>query len=334
MILVTGGLGFIGSHVVVELLNAGHHKVVIIDNLSNSSIKVLDRIEDITGKLPEFFEGDILSESTVYEVFNDFRPKSVIHFAGLKSVADSVTDPLSYYETNVAATVDLLAAMKDFDTRNFIFSSSATVYGGIGMLNENSPLTPVSPYAKSKLMIETILSDMHASDPAFWNLGVLRYFNPVGAHPSGLIGENPNGKPNNLMPYMTDVALGVRDKLSIFGTDYNTPDGTAIRDYIHVVDLASAHIAIFDKMMENPGNYTYNIGTGKGTSVMEMCNAFRDNAVNIKCEFAGRRQGDIDEYYADCTKAKNELKWQPKYDISDMCRDAWNFTLKNNGELQ
>ncbi|MGM8366149.1 UDP-glucose 4-epimerase GalE [Virgibacillus sp. W0181] len=328
-ILVTGGTGYIGSHTVIELLKADYD-VVIIDNFSNSSMKVIDRIEKITDKRPILINTDLLNKENIYDVFEKFSFSSVIHFAGLKAVGESVNNPLKYYYTNIASTVNLCEVMTAFDVKNFIFSSSATVYSAQNKMpiNEDGNLGPNNPYGRTKLFIEEMLSDLYQSD-SNWKITLLRYFNPVGAHESGLIGESPNGTPNNLMPFITSVAVGKQKNLKVFGSDYNTKDGTGVRDYIHVIDLAKGHVQALKHNCE-PGIKTYNLGTGKGYSVLEVVKTFQlVNGVNVPYEIVDRRPGDIPISYADVTKAKDQLNWNAEKGIIEMCKDAWNWQ-KNN----
>lgn len=329
-VLVTGGAGYIGSHTCVKLLEAGYD-VVVLDNLSNSSPKAIGRVEEITGKKIRFYECDILDKEGMRAIFKENTIDSVIHFAGLKAVGESVAVPLKYYENNIAGTVYLLEVMQEFGVKKIVFSSSATVYGMTDKmpLTEDLPTSANSPYGQTKLMIEQILQDLAVSDKD-WAISLLRYFNPVGAHESGRIGENPKGIPNNLMPYITQVALGKLPQLSIFGNDYPTKDGTGVRDYIHVVDLADGHLKALDKLNTTKGVLIHNLGTGVGYSVLDLVNAFEEaNGVTIPYKFAPRRPGDVTVCYADPTKAKNELGWEAKKSIVDMCRDAWNWQ-KNN----
>lgn len=331
-ILITGGTGYIGSHTVVEILNKTNDEVVILDNLSNSSKKVLDRIKQITSKEIKFYEGDIRDERILNNIFNHEKISSCIHFAGLKAVGESVEKPLEYYDNNIGGTITLLKVMKEHNCKNIIFSSSATVYGVPKEIpiKETSPKGLCSnPYGWTKSMIEQILMDLCEADKN-WNVILLRYFNPIGAHPSGLIGEAPSGYPNNLMPYITQVAVGKREKLNIFGNDYNTHDGTGVRDYIHVVDLANGHLCALNKIAENCGLEIYNLGTGKGYSVLDIVSNFeKANKIKIPYEITDRRPGDIDECYCNPEKAKKELNWNIQYDIFDMCKDSWNWQ-KNN----
>lgn len=329
-VLVTGGAGYIGSHTCVQLLEAGYD-VVVLDNLSNSKPEALRRISAITGKSFMFLEGDILDRELLDKVFSDYSIDSVIHFAGLKAVGESVAKPLLYYHNNITGSIVLFEAMRRHNVKNIVFSSSATVYGisDIMPIGEDAELSPINPYGRTKYMIEEILRDIYTSDNS-WNIILLRYFNPVGAHPSGQIGEDPNGIPNNLMPYISQVAVGKLKELNVYGNDYPTPDGTGIRDYIHVVDLADGHLKALEKLEQNPGTVVYNLGTGKGTSVFEMINAFsKASGRSIPYNVTARRPGDAAECYADPSKAERELGWTAKRDIHDMCRDAWNWQSKN-----
>ncbi|RYV02486.1 UDP-glucose 4-epimerase GalE [Shewanella sp. OPT22] len=330
-VLVTGGTGYIGSHTVVELLNNGE-EVIILDNLSNSCVAVLERIEQITqGKQATFYQGDILNKPLLQKIFTDHQIDSVIHFAGLKAVGESVQKPLKYYETNVTGTMILCEVMQQFNVRNIVFSSSATVYGDPATLpiKEDFPVNPESPYGRSKLMVEEVLSDLYVSDNS-WNIARLRYFNPVGAHSSGLIGEDPNDIPNNLMPFISQVAIGKREKLSIFGGDYPTHDGTGVRDYIHVVDLAIGHLKALDKLRQAPGLVTYNLGTGVGCSVLDMLKAFEVACdKTLPYEIVARRSGDVPEYYADPAYAQKALNWETTHSIQDMANSTWKWQSKN-----
>lgn len=329
-ILVTGGAGYIGSHTVVELLNVGHD-VVIVDNLSNSSEIVLDRIQGITGKKPTLYRGDILDKAFLQKIFQENKIDSVIHFAAFKAVGESVAEPLKYYSNNITGTLTLCEVMIEYGVKDMVFSSSATVYGDPKTvpITEDSPLFGTNPYGRTKLMMEDILRDLYASDNT-WNIALLRYFNPVGAHESGTIGEDPNGIPNNLMPFITQVAVGKREQLSVFGDDYNTPDGTAIRDYIHVVDLAVGHLKALEKIESKPGLVTYNLGTGKGNSVLEVIHAFEEaTGVKINYKIVDRRPGDAAACYANPSFAEKELGWKATRDIKDMCADSWNWQSKN-----
>lgn len=330
-ILVAGGAGYIGSHTVVELLESGYDPI-IVDDLSNSKIEVLDRIEKITGKKPKFYEINILDKEKLEEVFKKENITDVIHFAGFKAVGESVLKPLMYYNNNLNTTLNLLELMMKYDVKNLVFSSSATVYGNPKELplTEDSEVGGVTnPYGRTKYMIEEILKDVTKVNSQL-NVAILRYFNPIGAHPSGLIGEDPNDIPNNLMPYISQVAIGKREKLGIFGNDYNTIDGTGVRDYIHVVDLAKGHLAALNKLMRNPGLVIYNLGTGKGTSVLEMVKAFEDaNNIKIPYEIKDRRAGDIDSCYANCSKANKELNWCASKGIEEACKDSFRFQTNN-----
>lgn len=329
-VLVTGGAGYIGSHTVVQLLE-DNREVVIVDDLSNSSPKVIDRIEAITGKRPKFYEVNILDEEKMEEIFKKNEIDSVIHFAGFKAVGESVAKPLAYYTNNLTTTLIVLNLMKKYGVRNFVFSSSATVYGDPHTcpILETFPLSATNPYGRTKLMIEEMLVDICKADKEL-NVALLRYFNPVGAHESGTIGEEPNGIPNNLMPYITKVAVGKLEKLSVFGNDYNTPDGTGVRDYIHVVDLANGHLKALAKLETNPGLVIYNLGTGKGYSVLDMVKAFsKACGKDIPYVIAPRRPGDVAMCYADATKAKEELGWEAKYDLDRMCADSWRWQSNN-----
>ncbi|MCS6151508.1 UDP-glucose 4-epimerase GalE [Shewanella baltica] len=329
-ILVTGGAGYIGTHTLVELLNAGND-VIVLDNLSNSSIEALNRVERITGKSVIFYQGDILNKALLQKVFNDHAINSVIHFAGLKAVGESVANPLKYYENNVTGTLILCQVMAEFKVKNLVFSSSATVYGDPASLpiTEDFPTGATNPYGQSKLMVEHILADVHNADPS-WNIARLRYFNPVGAHASGLIGEDPNDIPNNLMPFIAQVAVGKRAALSVFGDDYPTHDGTGVRDYIHVVDLANGHLKALAKLATKPGLVTYNLGTGQGYSVLDMVHAFEKACGNtIAYQIAPRRPGDIAACYADPTHAREDLGWQATHTLADMANSSWHWQSTN-----
>ena len=330
-ILVTGGAGYIGSHTVVELQNAGYD-VVVLDNLSNASEKSLKRVEKITGKPVKFYEADIRDRNALEEIFNKEDIDSCIHFAGLKAVGESVAKPWEYYENNISGTLTLLDVMRKHDAKNIIFSSSATVYGDPAQIpiTEECPKGQcTNPYGWTKSMLEQILTDIQKADPQ-WNVVLLRYFNPIGAHKSGTIGENPNGIPNNLMPYITQVAVGKLKELRVFGNDYDTPDGTGVRDYIHVVDLAKGHVKALKKLEDNSGLSIYNLGTGKGYSVLDIVKNF-EKATGVKIPYVikPRRPGDIATCYCDPTKAKEELGWEAQYGIEDMCADSWRWQ-KNN----
>lgn len=329
-ILVTGGCGYIGSHTCCELLNKGHN-VIIIDNLSNSKKEVVNYIKEITGRDVTLYIGDVCDKDLLRKIFNENKIDSVIHFAGYKAVGESVKLPLKYYRNNLDSTLSLCEVMSEFDCKNLVFSSSATVYGIPKKLpiKEDFPLSTTNPYGTTKLMIERILKDLYTSDNT-WHIALLRYFNPIGAHSSGLLGEDPNGIPNNLMPYIVKVATGELECLSIFGDDYDTKDGTGVRDYIHVVDLALGHIAAIHKIDKEPGVYTYNLGTGVGYSVLELVKTFsKVNNIIVNYKIAPRRPGDIAECYADTTKASDELHWHATKTIEDMCRDSYNFAIKN-----
>lgn len=329
-ILVTGGTGYIGSHTSIELLNRGE-EIVIVDNLSNSKIEMCDKIKEITGKDFKFYKVDLLDKENLRKVFEENEISEVIHFAGLKAVGESCEKPIEYYHNNITGTLILLELMKEFNCKKIVFSSSATVYGNPKTvpIKEDFPLSTTNPYGSTKLMIEQILTDVQKSDND-WSVILLRYFNPIGAHESGKIGENPNGIPNNLMPYINYVACGKLDHLNVFGNDYNTPDGTGVRDYIHVVDLAIGHLKAIDKVRNSKGVMAYNLGTGIGYSVLDIVKAFENaNDIKIKYEIAPRRAGDIAICYADPTKAKEELGWQATKNLEQMCKDSWRYT-KNN----
>ena len=330
-VLVTGGAGYIGSHTCVELLE-NNKEVVVLDNLSNSSEEALNRVKRITGKEVKFYKGDISDIVILDTIFKKENIESCIHFAGLKAVGESVVKPWEYYENNIAGTLTLVDVMRKHDVKNIIFSSSATVYGdpAIIPITEECPKGQcTNPYGWTKSMLEQILTDIQKADPE-WNVVLLRYFNPIGAHKSGLIGENPNGIPNNLMPYITQVAVGKLKELGVFGNDYDTPDGTGVRDYIHVVDLAKGHVKAVKKLEDNSGLSIYNLGTGKGYSVLDIVKNF-EAATGIKIPYSikPRRAGDVATCYSDATKAKKELGWEAEYDIKDMCADSWNFQQKN-----
>ncbi len=329
-ILVTGGAGYIGSHTCIELLNA-NYEVVVLDNLCNSSKESLNRVKEITQKSLEFYEMDLLNKKDIAQIFSAHKIDAVIHFAGFKAVGESVSIPLQYFQNNITGTLNLLEVMADFKVKNIVFSSSATVYGDPASLpiKEDFPLSATNPYGRTKLMIEEILQDLHVSDSA-WNIALLRYFNPVGAHKSGQIGEDPFDIPNNLVPYITQVAVGSLSELRVFGNDYDTPDGTGVRDYIHVVDLALGHIKTLPKLFTNPGVVIYNLGTGQGYSVLEMVNGFEKASTKpIPYKLVDRRPGDIASCWADSTKAKIELGWQAVKTLEDMCNDSWKWQ-KNN----
>ncbi|MGD2117620.1 MAG: UDP-glucose 4-epimerase GalE [Chromatiales bacterium] len=329
-ILVTGGAGYIGSHTCVELLEAGY-EVLVIDNLSNSKITSLERVQEITGKSLTFARGDLLDKAFLQQVFDNHNIDAVIHFAGLKAVGESTQKPIEYYQNNLAGTLNLCEVMAAADVKNIVFSSSATVYGDPASLpiTEDFPLSATNPYGRSKLIIEQMLGDIYLSDNS-WNIALLRYFNPVGAHRSGRIGEDPNGIPNNLMPYISQVAVGKLEKLSVFGGDYNTSDGTGVRDYIHVVDLAGGHISALEKLQHAPGLVTYNLGTGQGYSVLEMAQAFEQASGRpVPYEIVGRRAGDIAACYADPSLAAKELGWSARLGLEDMCQDTWRWQSAN-----
>jgi len=329
-ILVTGGAGYIGSHTCLELLNAGH-QVIVVDNLSNSKETSLIRVQELTGKKLVFHQVDLLDKPTLEKVFAAQPIDAVIHFAGLKAVGESVEIPLSYYHNNITGTINLCEVMKNNQVTTLVFSSSATVYGDPQTvpIKEDFPLGPTNPYGRSKLMIEEILRDLHRAEQQ-WSIALLRYFNPVGAHESGLIGEDPNGIPNNLLPYISQVAVGKLEKLAVFGNDYPTPDGTGVRDYIHVVDLASGHLQALEKLSAGPGILTYNLGTGQGYSVLEMIHAFeKSSGQKVPYEIGGRRAGDIATCYADSSRARDELGWTASRGIEAMTTDAWRWQ-KNN----
>ena len=330
-ILVTGGAGFIGSHAVVELLNSGED-VVVVDNFVNSSPEALERVKRITNREFGFYEVDLLDEKKLEKVFEENEIESVIHFAGLKAVGESVQKPIEYYHNNITGTLILLKVMKKYGCKKIVFSSSATVYGNPKELpiKENFPLSTTNPYGSTKLMIEQILQDVVVSDKDF-SVAILRYFNPIGAHESGLIGEVPNGIPNNIMPYIMGVATGKYEELTVFGGDYPTPDGTGVRDYIHVVDLAKGHLKALDKIRNEKDVQIYNLGTGKGYSVLELIKTFEKvNDIKVKYKIGARRPGDIPACYADPSKAEKELNWKAEKGVEEMCRDSWNFAVKNN----
>ena len=329
-ILVTGGAGYIGSHTAVELLNAGH-QVVIVDNLCNSSAKVLDRIEALAGKNFNFVQADVRDSAAIDRIFAEHRIDGVIHFAGLKAVGESVAQPLRYFDNNVGSTLALLHAMDRANVRRIVFSSSATVYGDPEQvpITEDSRLQVTNPYGRTKLICEDILRDLQQADPR-WHVAILRYFNPVGAHISGTIGENPSGTPNNLMPFITQVAVGQREFLSIFGKDYPTPDGTGVRDYIHVVDLAQGHLAALKFLHDRQVSITVNLGTGRGVSVQELADTFaRVTGVPVPYRFVERRPGDVAACYADTRLAQEALGWQAQLGVERMCQDAWRWQSNN-----
>lgn len=325
-ILITGGAGYIGSHTCIELLNAGH-EVVVVDNLSNSDIEVIEKMRSITEKELMFYELDLLDECKLEGVFIENEIDIVIHFAGYKAVGESVNEPLKYYYNNIAGTLVLLELMKKHKVKKIIFSSSATVYGNTtkAPISEDFPIKPTNPYGRTKQMIEDILMDLHISDPE-WSIVILRYFNPIGAHESGKIGDDPKGIPNNLMPYITQVASGKIDRLYIYGNDYDTYDGTGVRDYIHVVDLAKGHVKALERIKNSSCLDIYNLGTGKGYSVLDVITTFENtNGVKISYSFTDRRVGDVSKSYCDPIKALKELGWKAEKNLEDMCRDSWNW---------
>lgn len=330
-ILVTGGTGYIGSHTSIELLQAGYD-IVIVDNFCNSKPESLNRIEELTGKKPKFYEVDILDREGLNKVFDENNIEAVIHFAGLKAVGESVEKPIEYYENNISGTLVLCDVMRKHNVKKIVFSSSATVYGMNNKVpfSEDMPTaSATNPYGSTKLFIEQILSDIYVSDNE-WSVALLRYFNPIGAHESGRIGEDPNGIPNNLMPYITQVAVGKRKELSVFGNDYDTHDGTGVRDYIHVVDLAKGHLKAVGKVLSSNGVEAYNLGTGIGYSVLDVVNSFeKASGQKVPYKIVERRAGDIATCYADATKALRELGWKAEKNLDDMCRDSWRWQ-KNN----
>lgn len=330
-ILVTGGAGYIGSHTSIELLQAGYD-IVIVDNFCNSKPESLNRIEELTGKKPKFYEVDILDREGLNKVFDENNIEAVIHFAGLKAVGESVEKPIEYYENNISGTLVLCDVMRKHNVKKIVFSSSATVYGMNNKVpfSEDMPTaSATNPYGSTKLFIEQILSDIYVSDNE-WSVALLRYFNPIGAHESGRIGEDPNGIPNNLMPYITQVAVGKRKELSVFGNDYDTHDGTGVRDYIHVVDLAKGHLKAVEKVLSSNGVEAYNLGTGNGYSVLDVVNSFeKASGQKVPYKIVERRAGDIGTCYADATKALKELGWKAEKNLDDMCRDSWRWQ-KNN----
>jgi UDP-glucose 4-epimerase len=329
-ILVTGGAGYIGSHTCVELLQNGYD-ILVVDNLSNSKEESLRRVQELGGKGLKFYKADILDRDNLSRVFDENEIQSVIHFAGLKAMGESVNIPLQYFHNNVSGTLVLLEVMKSHDVHNIVFSSSAGVYGEVNKvpITEDFPLSVINPYSRTKLMIEDILRDLSHAEP-IWNIAILRYFNPVGAHPSGRIGEDPNGIPNNLMPYVAQVAVGRRPFVRVWGNDYPTPDGTGVRDYIHVVDLAVGHIKALSKLETKPGLVTYNLGTGRGYSVMQVITAFEKACQHkIPFEIMDRRPGDAAISYADPSKANRELNWFTQKNLDDMCMDAWRWQSQN-----
>lgn len=328
-ILVTGGTGYIGSHTCVELLEEGYD-IIVIDNLSNSKIEVIDKIKKITNKEFKFYEGDCCDTTLLTKIFKENNIDAVIHFAGFKAVGESVLNPLKYYRNNLDSTLTLLEVMNEFNCKKIVFSSSATVYGKPKSLpiKEDFPLSTTNPYGSTKLMIENILRDLYKSDNE-WSIAILRYFNPIGAHKSGLIGENPNDVPNNLMPYIVKVATKELEVLNIFGNDYDTKDGTGVRDYIHVVDLAKGHIKAIEKVLKNNIVDAYNLGTGNGYSVLELVNTFKKiNNIDVNYKIVDRRPGDIDACFADPSYAKEKLGWEAKLGIEEMCKDSYNYVIK------
>ena len=330
-ILVTGGAGYIGSHTCVELLDAGYD-VVVFDNLYNSSPKAVDRIQKITGRSLKFYKADMLDKPAVEKIFEENKIEAVIHFAGLKAVGESVHKPVEYYHTNIGGLLNLVDVMRNHGCKNIIFSSSATVYGDpaqIPITEECPKGTCTNPYGWTKWMQEQILTDIHTADPS-WNVILLRYFNPIGAHKSGLIGEDPKGIPNNLLPYVAQVAIGKLPEVNVFGDDYDTPDGTGVRDYIHVVDLAKGHVKAVERLAKNDGVFICNLGTGKGYSVLDVIHAF-EKACGHKLKYVikPRRDGDIATCYSNCDKAERELGWKAQYDLDDMCADSWRWQTMN-----
>ncbi|MCH4571023.1 UDP-glucose 4-epimerase GalE [Bacillus sp. ES1-5] len=334
-ILITGGAGYIGSHTCIELLN-NNYKIIVVDNLSNSSIESLNRVKEITGKQFEFYKESVLNREKMNEIFLENNIEAVIHFAGFKAVGESTTIPLTYYYNNIISTIILCDVMQKHNVKKFIFSSSATVYGipKTSPITEEFPLSVTNPYGQTKLMIEQIMRDVAKADDE-WSIALLRYFNPFGAHKSGRIGEDPNGIPNNLMPYVTQVAVGKLKELNIFGNDYPTKDGTGVRDYIHVVDLAKGHVKALEKVLETKGIEAYNLGTGKGYSVLEMIKAFEEvSGKKIPYKVIGRRPGDIAVCFADVSKAKRELGWEAEYGLEEMCVDSWRWQVNNKNGYQ
>ncbi|RPI35034.1 MAG: UDP-glucose 4-epimerase GalE [Chloroflexota bacterium] len=329
-ILVTGGAGYIGSHTCVELLQAGY-EIAVVDNLSNSKEESLSRVQELTGKTFEFHKVDLRDKIALKKVFEQSPVEAVIHFAGLKAVGESVSIPLQYYQNNITGTLTLLEVMQEANVKKIVFSSSATVYGEPESVpvTEDFPLSATNPYGRTKLFIEEILGDLYRADET-WDIAILRYFNPIGAHPSGRIGEDPQGIPNNLVPYIAQVAVGKLKELMVYGGDYPTPDGTGIRDYIHVVDIADGHIKALEKLKSNPGLVTYNLGTGRGYSVLEVVAAFeRATGVSVPYKIVDRRPGDIPVSYADPSKAEKELNWKAERDIEIMCADVWRWQSNN-----
>ncbi|MBU6134383.1 UDP-glucose 4-epimerase GalE [Clostridium tertium] len=330
-ILITGGLGYIGSHTAIELLNNGY-EIVIADNLYNSKLDVLDKIKKITNKIPKFYKIDLLDEQAVESIFKENDIEAIIHFAAFKAVGESCTMPIEYYHNNITSTLVVLKAMKKYKVKKFVFSSSATVYGDAKSMpiKEDFPLSVTNPYGRTKLMIEDILRDTYKADSS-WGITILRYFNPIGAHESGEIGENPNGIPNNLMPYITKVAAGELKELEIFGDDYKTKDGTGVRDFIHVVDIARGHIKALESLKNKSGIFTYNLGTGNGYSVLEIVKTFEKvNNIQIPYRIVDRREGDIAICYADSSKSNRELGWVAEKSLEEMCKDSWRWQINNS----
>jgi UDP-glucose 4-epimerase len=330
-VLVTGGMGYIGSHTCVQMINAGLEPI-ILDNLSNSKSAVLERVQALTGVTPLFYEGDVRNQAILSQIFSEQKIDSVIHFAGLKAVGESVEKPLEYYDNNVHGTLVLVDEMAKANVKSLVFSSSATVYGDPAEMpiNESTPTGDVTnPYGRSKYMVEECLRDIHFADPA-WSITLLRYFNPVGAHPSGTMGEDPQGIPNNLMPFIAQVAVGRREYLSVFGDDYSTPDGTGVRDYIHVMDLSDGHVAALNVVGQKSGLHIYNLGTGQGSSVLQMVNAFSQACGHdVAYKICPRRSGDIAECWANTQKAEQELGWKARYKVADMAQDTWRWQSEN-----
>ncbi len=329
-ILTTGGAGYIGSHTCIELVNAGYD-VVVVDNLDNSSEKSIERVEKIVGKKIKFYKDDVRDREAMRKIFSENKIDAVIHFAGLKAVGESVAKPIEYYDNNLISTLVLLEVMREFDCKKIVFSSSATVYGVAKEmpLTEDMPLGAINPYGRTKYFIEEMLRDVYVSDKT-WSIALLRYFNPIGAHESGTIGEDPKGIPNNLMPYIAQVAVGRLEKLHVFGNDYNTVDGTGVRDYIHVVDLADGHVKAVDWALKNEGCEAINLGTGNGISVLQLRDAFvKASGADVPYVIDPRRPGDPDEVYANANKAKELLGWQAKRNVDDMCKDSWNWQSNN-----
>ena len=329
-ILTTGGAGYIGSHTCIELINAGYD-VIVVDNLDNSSEKSLERVEKIVGKKIKFYKEDVRDREAMRKIFTENKIEAVIHFAGLKAVGESVAKPIEYYDNNLISTLVLLEVMREFDCKKLVFSSSATVYGVAKEmpLTEDMPLGAINPYGRTKYFIEEMLRDVYVSDNT-WSIALLRYFNPIGAHESGTIGEDPKGIPNNLMPYIAQVAVGRLERLNVFGNDYNTVDGTGVRDYIHVVDLAEGHVKAVGWALKNEGCEAINLGTGNGISVLQLRDAFvKASGAEVPYVIAPRRPGDPDEVYANAQKAKDLLGWEAKKDVNDMCRDSWNWQSNN-----